>query len=168
MDRGEAKKIFNYIQDLRQGKSDKNDPLNKYVKKGRPELVWNETLAEVAEARARDLAERNYFDHVDRKGRGVNYYMDKAGYELRPEWLDRPSNNFFESLQAGSKGYKAVVTDLVIDRGVPSKGHRKHLLGLDDWNEKNTDIGVAYFVPDESMDCDFSTYTVIIIARHQW
>ena len=168
MDREEAKAMFIYLQELRQGKAGKNDPVQKYAKKNSPMLHWNDTLAAVAEQRAMDLAKNNYFDHVDKKGRGVNYYIAKAGYALEKEWQDRPSNNFFESLQAGKTGHKEVIQDLIIDKGIPSKGHRKHLLGLDDWNEKNVDVGIAHYIPDASMKTDYQSYTVIIIARHHW
>lgn len=168
LDREEAMEMFNYLQSLRQKKTAKSDPLNKYVKSKKPLLIWNDTLAKVAEARALDLAEKNYFDHIDKKGYGVNYYIEKAGYSLEKEWLNDRSNNFFESLEAGHENAHDVIETLIIDKGIPSKGHRKHLLGLDDWNEKNHDIGIAFYRVGEDSKADYSTYTVIIIARHNW
>lgn len=167
-DRNGAKEMFDYIQDLRQKNTPKSDPLNKYVKKKGILLVWNDTLAKVAEARALDLVKNNYFDHVDKKGYGVNYYINKAGYLLEKEWLKDKSNNFFESLEAGHDNPYDVVENLIIDKGVPSKGHRKHLLGLDDWNEKNYEVGIAFYKVGEDDKADYSSYTVIIIARHSW
>ena len=168
IDRVEADIMFHYLQDLRQKKTDKTDKLNRYVKKKRPLLTWNDTLAKVAEARAIDLAEKDYFDHIDPLGNGVNYYINKAGYKLEPEWLEYRSDNFFESLQAGYSESYEIIEDLIIDAGIPSKGHRKHLLGLDDWNKKNTDIGIGFYRVGDGMSAEYSAYTVIIIARHHW
>jgi uncharacterized protein YkwD len=168
LDQKEARLMFDYLQQLRQKDVPSNDPLLKYVPKNAVKLIWNDTLAAVAEARATDLATRNYFDHIDRKGRGVNYYIAEAGYQLEPEWIENKDYNFFESLEAGKETYKEIIADLIIDKGVPSKGHRKHLLGLDDWNSKNTDVGIACFRVGDDMKAEYSTYTVIIIARHQW
>jgi uncharacterized protein YkwD len=168
MDTTEAKEMFSYLQKLRQKEVDKSDPLLKYVGKNSPLLFWNDTLVKVAEARVLDLVKYNYFDHVDKKGRGVNYYIANAGYYLEPEWTENKKDNFFESLQAGAEDANAVIYDLVIDNGVPSKGHRKHLLGLDDWNVKNVDVGIAYYRKADGDRCDYITYTVIIIARHHW
>jgi hypothetical protein len=168
IDKIEAQKMFIYLQDLRQKKTPKSDKLNRYVKSKRPILHWNDTLAKVAEARVTDMALNDYFDHVDPKGNAVNYYINKAGYKLERTWLEVRSDNYFESLQAGHSNAKEVIADLIIDDGIPSKGHRKHLLGLDSWNELNTDIGIAFYRPDEDMPRMYKTYTVIIIARHKW
>lgn len=168
IDRMEAKLMFDYLQDLRQKKVDKSDSLTRYVKKKSPLLLWNDTLAIVAEARAKDLVRNNYFDHVDKKGNGVNYYIQASGYELESDWTEKKRSNYFESLQAGGDDAYEVIADLIIDEGIPSKGHRKHLLGLDDWNVKNTDIGIAYYRVGNNEKSEYSSYTVIIIARHKW
>lgn len=168
IDRETAKEMFIYLQDLRQQKTPKSDKLNRYVKKKSAILKWNKTLAKVAEARAIDMAENDYFAHIDPLGYGVNYYINNAGYELEPDWLELKTNNFFESLQAGRDNAYDIIEDLIIDNGVPSKGHRKHLLGLDDWNEQNTDIGIGFYRVSDDMKTEYTSYTVIIIARHHW
>jgi uncharacterized protein YkwD len=168
LDEQEARLMFDYLQDLRQKKVDRFDPLLKYVDKGSLLLNWNDTLAKVAQARAMDMAVHNYFDHIDRKGYGVNYYIAEAGYELESEWTEKKDYNFFESLEAGKENYKEIISDLIIDQGVPNKGHRKHLLGLDEWNKKNVDVGIAVYRVGSNEKATYSTYTVIIIARHKW
>lgn len=160
--------MFNYLQELRQKEVPTDDPLLKYVADDSEVLVWNDTLAAVAEARVEDLVNKNYFDHIDKKGRGVNYYIDAAGYSLEPEWTEQKDYNFFESLEAGKESYKEIIADLIIDKGIPGKGHRKHLLGLDDWNKKNVDVGIAFYRVGDGMKTEYTTYTVIIIARHRW
>lgn len=168
LDKAEAEKMFEYLQDLRQKKVPKSDANLKYVGKKKAMLHWNDTLAKVAEARALDLAKGNYFDHVDKDGYGVNYHIQVAGYNLEPEWTENKEDNFFESLEAGKDDYYSIISDLIIDKGIPSKGHRKHLLGLDDWNEKNNDIGIGMYRVGEDDSSEYSSYTVIIIARHHW
>lgn len=168
LDKEEALKMFEYLQDLRQKKVPRSDKNLRYVGKNSAVLHWNDTLAKVAEARALDLATGNYFDHIDKKGNGVNFYIQEAGYYLEPEWTEDRSDNYFESLEAGKDDFYSIISDLIIDKGIPSKGHRKHLLGLDDWNKKNTDIGIALYRTGEEDSSEYSSYTVIIIARHYW
>ena len=165
----EAKVIFNYLQGIRLGTIDKSDPMFEYYDKNRklPLLTWNDTLAGVARNRAMDMAKQNYFNHIDPQGKGVNYYINKAGYSLRPGWLDNPKNNYFESISAGNKNGIEVVKFLIIDKISPEKGHRIHLLGQNEWNFKNTDIGVGFYRISKDMNSDYSTYTVIIIAHHR-
>lgn len=168
LDRNQAKKAFKYLQAIRQKTVSKSDKMYKYSKKAPnlPVLVWNDTLAKVAEEKALDMANKNYFGHVDKKGRGINYYLDQAGFRLDENWLDDKKNNYFESLQAGAKTGEDAIRYLIIDKGVPGYGHRKHLLGLDDWNKKHTAIGIAYYrLPDDSKS-KFYSYTVVIIAHH--
>jgi len=168
IDKGEAKIMFDYLQELRQMNAPKSDLLSKYVKNKKAILYWNDTLALVAEARAKDMVKNKYFDHVDKKGRAVNYYIAESGYSLEEEWTENKRDNFFESLQAGADDGRAAIKDLIIDEGVPGKGHRKHLLGLDDWNEKNVDVGIAFYRCSAEDHSFYSSYTVIIIARHHW
>src|SRR4051812_19170827 len=49
-------------------------------------LRWNDTLAKVAEAKALDMARRNYFDHVNPEGLGINYFINQNGYTLNADW----------------------------------------------------------------------------------
>lgn len=45
-----------------------------------PPLVWDDILGSVAEAHSRDMANRNYFDHLDRDGRLPGDRAELAGY----------------------------------------------------------------------------------------
>lgn len=41
------------------------------------------------------MAKRNYMDHVDPDGCGMNIKINAAGYKLRPDWYsDKKKNNF--------------------------------------------------------------------------
>jgi uncharacterized protein YkwD len=166
----QANEMYIYLQSLRQKKVPHSDPMYNYMK-GKdklPLLVWNDTLAVVAMARARDMAKHNYFNHIDNLGKGVNYYISEAGYNLPANWLEDPENNYFESIQAGASSGIEAVRYLIIDKGEPTKGHRKHLLGQDEWNVKNIDFGAAFYRVPPGTKTDFYTYTVIIIARHRY
>lgn len=170
IDSVETAALYNYLQSLRQKEVPHTDPMYKYVK-GKdklPLLIWNDTLAMVARGRVEDLVKNNYFGHVDQSGRGVNYYINEAGYALPKNWLEDPANNFFESLQAGADSGIEAVRFLIIDKGIPGHGHRKHLLGQDDWNVKNVDFGAAFYRVPPGIKTDYPTYTVIIIARHKY
>jgi uncharacterized protein YkwD len=136
--------------------------------KARHALKWNDTLAKVAQAKAEDLAKNNYFDHVDLKGYGLNYYVSKAGYKLPDGWLDEPSANYVESLAAGSANPKASIIQLLNDNDEPvhdKAGHRVHLLGIDEFFGKGVDVGIGWV---HSPNSEYQTYLVVVIARHNW
>jgi len=139
-------------------------------------LIWNDTLAKVAEQKALDMARRNYFGHVDPDGYGMNYFINAAGYRLIPPlWTSSREKNNFESIAkavlTGPDTTKLVtgigiIRQLVIDKGTPSLGHRKHLLGLEPWGASLTDIGIGIVrVRSEDM---IVTYTSVLIAKHNW
>lgn len=166
----EAKKAFEYLNQFRANPKEYGDKLKLNLKKvdARPALIWNETLAKVAEARALDMAENNYFSHINKKGQGVNILIHEAGYTLPNNWTKNKQDNFFESIQAGAKEGIEAINDLIIDKGTPSLGHRKHLLGMDDdkpFNSKLKDIGIGYVTCKKG--CQYISYTCIIIAMQE-
>lgn len=132
--------------------------------KAMPALKWNDTLAKAAEAKALDMARRNYFAHVDPDGYGMNYHIMKAGYRLDSSWTKNPKANYFESCNAGGQTGEEVIRMLLIDEGVPNAGHRKHLLGIDSWSSGLYDIGIGYARSDSSSF--YKTYTCVLIAKH--
>ncbi|MBS1547857.1 MAG: CAP domain-containing protein [Bacteroidetes bacterium] len=167
LDRSEAVKAFNHLNDIRKQpvrycQQLKFSPVQVVP---RPALIWNDMLARVAEHKALDMAQRNYFAHVDPDGFGINHYLKQVGYDLDPQWLRDPKANNFESIQAGCMGGKQAIDCLIIDYGVPSKGHRTHLLGVGDWNASLVDIGIGYVRSDSTTA--YPTYTCVIIAKHR-
>jgi uncharacterized protein YkwD len=134
----------------------------------RPELQWNETLAKAAQTKAEDMAKNNYFGHVDKKGYGMNFYINKAGYKLSEVWLKNPKENYFESISAGSDSPREGIVDLINDGNVvdhQKAGHRLHLLGISDFHTKSLDIGIGWATNPNS---PYKTYLVVLIARHDW
>lgn len=163
----EAKKAFEYLNQFRANPKEYGDKLKLNLKKvdARPALVWNETLAKVAEERAMDMAENKYFSHINKKGQGINILIHEAGYTLPKNWIKNKQDNFFESIQAGAKDGIDAINDLIIDKGTESLGHRKHLLGIDDdkaFNSKLKDIGIGFVSCKKG--CQYISYTCVIIA----
>lgn len=131
-----------------------------------PALHWNDTLAKVAQAKAMDLAQNNYFGHVDKKGYGLNYYVNKAGYKLPESWLKDKKSNYCESLAAGSATPKDGIIQLLNDGGIKDHvkaGHRVHLLGIGDFHNENVDIGIGWVTLPGST---YENYMVVVITRH--
>ncbi len=91
IDRKEAKAAFALLNRIRQNPQAYRRELHLTTHKNvtKIPLRWNETLAKVAEARALDMARRNYFDHTDPDGYGPNYHIHHAGYSLNPDWRKR-------------------------------------------------------------------------------
>jgi uncharacterized protein YkwD len=134
----------------------------------RPVLQWNETLAKAAQTKAEDMAKNNYFGHVDKKGYGMNFYINKAGYKLNADWLKNPKENYFESISAGSDSPREGIIDLINDDNVADHqkaGHRLHLLGISDFHAKSLDIGIGWATNPNS---SYKTYLVVLVARHDW
>jgi uncharacterized protein YkwD len=166
VNRDEARQAFEYLNKVRTdpGEYEKDYPFLSGLSSIHA-LKWNDTLAKVAEARAMDLAKRNYFSHVDPDGFGVNYHINKAGYHLDPTWITDQKSNYFESLGAGARSGIDAIRQLVIDANTPSLGHRSHLLGLTEWDSSLVDIGIGYVTSASSR---YPVYTCVIIAKHKW
>jgi uncharacterized protein YkwD len=128
-------------------------------------LHWNDTLAKVAEAKALDMAKRNYFDHLTPEGYGINYLMQQGGYKLNPDWIKDKKSNNFESISVGALNGKEAIENLILDEDTPSFAHRDHLLGIGSWNASLVDIGIGFVKCD---DGKYQSYTCIIIAKHNW
>ena len=63
-------------------------------------------------------------------GLGINIMIHQAGYKLPAYRLKKKDANHFESIGAGPTTGKEVVQMLILDKDVPSLGHRLHLLGI--------------------------------------
>lgn len=165
LDRNEAKNAFLLLNKIRTNPAKYKNEFQRFeTVKQIAALIWNDTLARVAEAKALDMAQRNYFGHVDPDGFGINYYVQKAGYQLRSEWLKNPKANYFESCNAGGLTGEESIKMLIIDEGWPELNHRKHLLGLDNYSASLKDIGIGFARGTEQNM--YKTYTCIIIAKH--
>lgn len=169
LNKAEAERAFQYLNQIRTNPEKFQDrfPFLSQHKIRKTALTWNEQLAKVAETKALDMANRKYFAHVDPEGYGMNYYIHKGGYQLNKDWLKNKRSNNFESLAYGLKDGESTINTLIIDKGIPGLGHRKHLLGIEDWNSSLTDIGIGFARIDRNAGYT-ETYVCIIIAKHDW
>jgi hypothetical protein len=114
-------------------------------------LRWSDTLAKVAEAKALDMARRNYTGHTDPDGYDINYYIQQSGYALNTSRNQHPGDHVFESLSAGSANGAEAIKKLIVDQGFPK------------WNNTQADIGIGF------VKCDVGkhrSYACIIVAKH--
>ncbi len=163
----EAQQAFQLLNTIRSNPDKYSKELHFSTKLGitKTPLRWNDTLAKVAEAKALDMAKRNYFDHVNPEGQGINYLINQSGYTLNADWLKNKKENFFESIGSGHDSGVAAVKSLIIDETDATKGHRDHLLGIGDWDSTLHDFGIGF------VKCDggkYQSYICIIIAKHNW
>ncbi len=162
--RAEAMKAFEYLNKVRvnPGRYIKDTGVDLSSIKPQKKLKWNTTLARVAEKKAADMAKRNYFGHQTPEGVGINHMMHEAGYKL-PEYMrKKKSANFFESIAAGKSNGQDTIKMLIVDKGVKSLGHRKHLLGMTKFWSNCKDIGIGFATNPKSR---YRHYVVIIIAK---
>lgn len=163
---------YEYLQKVRSVRSFrvKEFPFLSKAQVSNVSLKWNDTLYQVAKAKIEDMVKGKYFAHVDKKGFGINHYIHKAGYELDQNFLKTKNQNNFESIAFSlDKTASSIdlIKQLIIDKGVPSLGHRKHLLGLDEFYKTLYDIGIAYAeFPNKEYPTLVNAYLVVIIAKH--
>lgn len=166
--KSEAKKAFNLINDIRKNPSAYSTEMGVDLSgvQTRVALNWDNALAKVAQDKAEDMANNNYFSHTDLNGYGVNYYIYEAGYDIPESWRKNKSDNYFENIAAGNSTAEATVKQLVYDSGADnsSAGHRASLLGISNWCSNCTDIGIGYAYNANST---YKHYWSIIIAKHK-
>lgn len=164
-----ATEAFKLINAVRNNPSAYSDQMGVDLSgvESRSALTWNTALAKVAQAKAEDMANNNYFSHTDLDGYGVNYYVYQAGYEIPESWYSDKSSNYFENIAAGHGTGAETVKQLIYDSGASnsSAGHRSSLLGISDWNSNCTDIGIGYAYNANST---YKHYWSIIIAKHNY
>ncbi len=168
VEKKQAKAAFELLNDIRRHPERYKKKLGLFNldKVTRKPLNWNKKLAAVAEDRAEDMAKRNYFDHVDPDGIGPNYYIQKSGYDLNASWLKNKKANNFESIAWNWPSASEAIKGLIIGKEAPGYHHRKHVLGMDDWNASLYDIGIGYVTVGKKGNQ--KSYLCVIIAKHDW
>lgn len=165
----EIENAFNYLNAIRKNPARYSQEMGVNLNgiKAMPELRWNHTLAKVAQEKAQDMVDRDYFAHVDPDGCGINIKINAAGYTLRNDWYDDASKNYFESLGVGSNisTGKSIIHLLINDGGADNDdaGHRRHLLGIDDFWSNCYDIGIGM-----AKGGQYGYYWCVIIAKHNF
>jgi uncharacterized protein YkwD len=102
--------------------------------------VCDPVLSQVARARARDMALRDYFSHTNPDGNGPNLLVRQAGY-LLPDWYgDEQNANNIESISAGH-----VTANDAWQAWLNSSSHRTHVLGTEPFYAEQAAYGVGYY-----------------------
>jgi hypothetical protein len=107
-------------------------------------IICDPILTRVARERAADMANRGYFDHINPDGRGPNYLVKQAGYNLPEMYGNDPQANMIESiamgyeLTTGQKAWEVTWKD--------SPVHRSHLLGLDPFYAGQQHYGIGHYL----------------------
>ena len=125
----------------------------------RPALILDPVIEAVARARAKDMAVRNYFSHVNPDGVAANYLLRQAGYILPASWPTTPNLNYVESIAAGYADPSSTWT-----AWMNSPDHKTHLLGLNSFYAGETHYGVGYYYDANST---YQSYWVVITAPPQ-
>lgn len=130
----------------------------------RPPLAVNDLLFNSAEFHAAEMATCDYFGHQSEvTGDWPNEMVRQAGYAIPTSWSD--DANYVESLAAGTFWNTAieVLNALVVDAGVESLGHRKHLLSMTTFQANDREIGVGW---EQSGSSTYTNYWAVHITRH--
>jgi uncharacterized protein YkwD len=163
----EIQAAFNYLNAVRKNPARYSNEIGVSLSgvQATHELKWNSTLAKVAQAKAQDMAKRNYFSHVDPDGNGMNIKINAAGYSLRSDWYSNRSLNYFESIAVGTTTGKEAIQLLINDSGASneSAGHRRHLLGIDNFWSNCYDIGIGM-----AKGGSYGYYWCVLIAKHDF
>lgn len=124
----------------------------------RPILNCDPTLAQIAQLRAQDMADRDYFSHTNPEGFGPNYLVQQAGYLLPAFYNLALDANNIETIHGGSSTASGAWTSLM-----NSDPHQTHLLGLISFYAEQIDYGIGYAYNPNST---YHHYWVIITGRH--
>lgn len=163
----EQLKIFKRLNKIRANKNkyQLNYKIEPQLIINKKQLVYNYNLEKAAEAKALDMANRDYFDHINPDGFAMNFFINQAGYTLPKHYLTNINLNYFESIGAGAANGEAMLKLLIIDEGVPTYAHRNHLLGVGAFNKTLVNIGIG-FVKTNNLNNKFITYCCVLIAKH--
>lgn len=123
---------------------------------GRAVMQIDSTLAQVARAKAEDMAKRDYFGHIDPDGVGPNHKVRVAGYDL-PTWYSTSiDGNNIESIAAGY-----TTPEAAWNAWLNSAGHRTHVLAESSFWAEQTNYGIGYYYDANS---PYRHYWVFISA----
>lgn len=107
-------------------------------------MACDPILTRVARERAADMANRDYFSHVNPDGYGPNHLVQQAGYDLPDMYGNDPAANMVESiamgyeLTTGQKAWEVTWKD--------SPVHREHLLGLNSFYAGQQRYGIGHYL----------------------
>lgn len=158
-----ARQAFMYLNEFRRDPAGHGRQIGLDLSQVSPrrQLQWDPILAAAAEEKVYDMGHENFFGHIDPQGYGMNYRVAQKGYLLPPAWTENPAANFIESIAANSMDPAHFIDQLIIDKGIPGKGHRQHLLGTSNFYSNASRIGIAIGYERNST---YKYYCCILIA----
>ena len=106
----------------------------------RATMTFHPLLNMVARFRARDMATRSYFNHLDPDGYGPNYIVRLAELDLPRYYGQDKTNNYIESIAGGNATAQATFA-----QWMASSGHKLHVLGESAFYREQTYYGVGYY-----------------------
>jgi uncharacterized protein YkwD len=129
-------------------------------KQGLGPLQWNDTLSKIARKHSRDMAKRNYFEHVSPEGHDFLYRYAQEGYRCSVQTgttihmgaENIALNNLYDSVTTinGEAFYdwnsQKKLAETTVQGWMNSPGHRKNIL-MPYW--KNEGIGVIIAPKDK-------------------
>ncbi|TVQ08633.1 MAG: CAP domain-containing protein [Bacteroidetes bacterium] len=102
---------------------------------------FDATLHRIAREKAREMAQRRYFNHTSPDGIGPNHLLREAGYGLPNHYGKALDANNVESLLVGASSAPETYEGWMQSPA----GHRKHILGEIDFWRKQTRFGIGYY-----------------------
>jgi len=126
---------------------------------GRPAMILDPIIQAVAQARAKDMAMRNYFSDVSPSGVAQDYLLLQAGYQLPAWWGTSPTANYVASIAAGSPS-----ASVIWNAWMNSPPHKEHLLAQNSFFASETHYGVGYYYNPNST---YQYYWIVITAPPQ-
>ncbi len=124
----------------------------------RPFLVCNPTLERIAREMAQDMAERDYFSHINPEGLGPNELVRRGGYPLISSYDPSLTANNIQSIGRGG------TLEQMWPLWMNSASHRLHLIGDGPFWIAQTDYGIGYYYDPNSRS---QHYWVILTARKE-
>ncbi len=121
-------------------------------------MTRNALLDSVARERARDMAARGYFSHVNPDGLGANTLVRRAGYAL-PATYGASDDAY--NIESAAAGYPYASARSAWRGWMGSPPHRAHLLGLNPTFVQQTEFGIGYVYRPDSRK---GHYWVVLIA----
>ena len=116
----------------------------------KPPLAMNKILLGTARTHIQDMFTNNYFAHNDLSGKSPFDRMTAAGYN----WTDAGEN----IATATSETPAQLEDDLMIDSGIPDRGHRANLLDIHSGGPDFLEIGVGFFQGGAPNPSGFGTF----------
>ncbi len=151
-----------------------------------PPLAVNEQLVDSARFHSMDMATHHYFGHYSwPTDLWPNQMVRNAGYDLPLQYYHEPfsyytlppDSNQVESIAVGygppgsPYDYSLplnTLMGLIVDFGIPGLGHRKHLLGIGEFNEAFREVGTGYAYDGAAGDCGGQPISLCYFGKNWW